>query len=167
MNEISLKKITSAEAADVESMARRIWPDAYREIITREQIDYMLGWMYAPAAIAAEITERGIHYYWIDLGGETVGFLAVGPVLPDKPAMLHKCYLLNEKHGCGLGTKALEAIFELLAEAGVPRLDLRVNRHNLSAVSFYRKNGFRIVEEDVADIGCGFVMDDFIMSRVV
>ncbi len=167
MNGITLRKITSDEAADVESMARRIWPEAYKRIISPEQIEYMLGWMYSPRTIAEEILERGIHYHWIVSGNDTVGFLAVGPVLPEKSAVLHKCYLLNEKHGRGLGTQALRSILALLAEAGVPELELRVNRHNSAAISFYEKNDFRIVGEDVAEIGNGYVMDDFIMRRAV
>ena len=167
MNEISLKKIDSSEAVEVGLMAHRIWPAAYRSIISEEQIEYMLGWMYSPEMIAKEISERGIDYFWMACGDEIVGFLAVGPVLPGRTAMLHKCYLLNEKHGQGLGTKALAALLESLTEIGVPEMELRVNRHNLAAVSFYKKNGFRIVDEDIAEIGGGFVMDDFIMRRAV
>lgn len=167
MSEISLKLVKAEEAAEVEVMARRIWPKAYSRIITSEQIDYMLGWMYAPEKIREEISAAGVQYFWIEEDDEKVGFLAVGPVVAGKTAPLHKLYILNENHGRGLGSLALGALYAYLSEAGVPELELRVNRHNSIAISFYRKNGFETVAEDAADIGHGFVMDDYIMRRAL
>lgn len=167
MDEISLKETAPEEAAEIAGMARRIWPDAYRGIISEEQIDYMLGWMYAPEEIAREITEEGVRYFWIGSSGENVGFLSVGPVRPRERAYLYKCYLLCENHGRGIGSRALGALVDFLAEAGISELELRVNRHNSTAISFYEKNGFLTVAEDRADIGGGFAMDDFIMRRAV
>lgn len=162
-----LKLIAPGEAGEVESMARRIWPEAYKGVISKEQIDYMLGWMYAPDKIAREISEEGIQYFWIAEDDENDGFLSVGPVLPGKMAFLQKLYILNEKHGKGLGTRALASLFEILPKAGVPMVELRVNRDNSSAISFYRKNGFETVAEDKAGIGRGFAMDDYIMRRAL
>ena len=167
MDRTILKPIAPGEAAEVESMARRIWPEAYKGVISREQIDYMLGWMYAPEKIAREISEEGIQYFWIAEDREKVGFLAVGPVSAGKTSILQKLYVLNEKHRRGLGTQALASLFEILPKADVPRVELRVNRDNSNAISFYRKNGFETVAEDKADIGKRFAMDDYIMRRTL
>ena len=39
-----------------------------------------------------------------------------------------------------------------------------VNRNNTHAYEVYLKKNFKVIEEAVADIGCGFVMDDYIMQ---
>jgi len=43
---------------------------------------------------------------------------------------------------------------------------LNVNRFN-PAVSFYEKYGFKIIKEEVIDIGNGYVMDDYVMEMLV
>jgi ribosomal protein S18 acetylase RimI-like enzyme len=47
------------------------------------------------------------------------------------------------------------------------RLWLQVNRGNAPAIAAYRKQGFRIVESRVFDIGNGFVMDDYVMEKTL
>jgi ribosomal protein S18 acetylase RimI-like enzyme len=44
---------------------------------------------------------------------------------------------------------------------------LAVNKHNAQAIAAYRKNGFRVADAVVKDIGGGFVMDDYIMELAV
>ena len=58
---------------------------------------------------------------------------------------------------------ALAEIASLVAAAGASSLELRVNRGNVAAIGFYRKNGFTVHAEDRREIGNGFVMDDYLM----
>lgn len=160
---VHLEGIKDEQAADVEAMARRIWPAAYRDIISKEQIEFMLGWMYAPETIVRELAEGNVRYFWIVAESANVGFLAAGPFSGDDQAHLHKFYVLPEQHGRGIGSRALKLLTEELRDFSVRELELRVNRNNSTAINFYQKGGFRIVEEDKADIGNGYVMDDFIM----
>ncbi|WP_431021594.1 hypothetical protein, partial [Chromobacterium phragmitis] len=46
-------------------------------------------------------------------------------------------------------------------------LMLTVNRHNAEAIAVYEKRGFRVRGEVAADIGNGFVMDDYVMAKNV
>lgn len=162
--DVSLATVDPAEAAAISEMAARIWPSAYGAILTPGQIEYMLSWMYDPARIRQDLAE-GIDFRWILDAGERVGFLAAGPIPPDGVCPLHKCYLLPETQGRGLGSRALELLFTDLAAAGAVAVELRVNRHNHAAIGFYRKNRFITHAEDCREIGGGFVMDDFLMRR--
>jgi len=40
-----------------------------------------------------------------------------------------------------------------------------VNKRNAKAIAAYQRNGFVIADSVVTDIGHGFVMDDFIMTK--
>jgi len=42
-----------------------------------------------------------------------------------------------------------------------------VNKRNEKAIGSYKKYGFVVREAIVDDIGCGFVMDDFVMEKVL
>ena len=44
---------------------------------------------------------------------------------------------------------------------------LTVNRNNRHAYEVYLAKGFKVIAEECADIGFGFVMDDYIMEKEV
>ena len=44
---------------------------------------------------------------------------------------------------------------------------MTVNRNNTGSVAAYEKMGFQKVREQVAEIGGGYVMDDYIMELPV
>ncbi len=50
---------------------------------------------------------------------------------------------------------------------GLEKVVLGVNRFNEKAIRAYRRNGYVIREPLKTDIGNGFVMDDFIMEKVL
>lgn len=150
---------------EVRKMAKKIWPEVYRRIISEEQIEYMIERMYSPRIIASEVIESGYFYDWIICNDDRVGFLAYGPVCKGEECGLHKLYLLPEVHGAGIGSCALRYIVEKLRLAEVSLLTLRVNRHNAAAIRCYERNGFQITGKDRLDIGGGHVMDDYLMSH--
>jgi GNAT superfamily N-acetyltransferase len=95
---------------------------------------------------------------------------AASPPQPPRPASvfefkLHKLYLLPELHGRGLGSRLLQHVEREVRTRAGHRLMLSVNKRNAKAIAAYQRNGFRIVESVVTDIGGGFVMDDYIMAK--
>ncbi len=156
------------EATSIETlreMALTIFPATYEGLISPAQIEYMLDRMYGEDTLRREITGDGVAYHWIIVRGEKAGFLAVGPVAAGEICPLHKCYLLPSQQRRGIGSAALTEIASLVAAAGASSLELRVNRGNVAAIRFYRKNGFALHAEDRREIGNGFVMDDHLMRR--
>jgi len=56
---------------------------------------------------------------------------------------------------------------ELARTRGAARVILNVNKHNMRAIRAYERAGFSVVDAVVNEIGGGYVMDDFIMARVI
>jgi len=50
---------------------------------------------------------------------------------------------------------------------GLSRIQLTVNKGNSGSISVYEHWGFVTVDSVVTDIGCGFVMDDYVMELVL
>ena len=160
---LTFRSATPADIPLLRDLASRIWHTCYPSVITVEQIDYMLAWMYSAKQIAKELT--GDVLWEIALLDDTpAGYLAL--TFPHAaPAELHKLYLLPELHGQGLGQAMLARALAHAAARGAHELRLRVNKHNTRALRSYDRAGFQIVESLTADIGGGFVMDDYILAR--
>lgn len=156
--------VTEADIPLVRTLADQIWRACYREMLSAEQIDYMLAWMYSEEAIRRDLRE-GVRYEIISRAGEPVGYVAFGPHGDGAEWKLHKLYVLPEHHGAGIGQRAIEHVCTEVAGKGARRLSLNVNKQNHRALRAYERAGFRIAESVVNDIGGGFVMDDYILVR--
>jgi GNAT superfamily N-acetyltransferase len=146
-------------------LAGVIWRQHYPGIISREQIEYMLGQMYAVKTLRAELLEKQIRFFRLLVDGQFVGFASFGPLAEPGVFKLRKCYLLPGFHGRGLGSQLLNHCESEVRLLGGRKLNLAVNKQNVKAIAAYERNGFSVAESVVTDFGGGFVMDDFIMSK--
>jgi diamine N-acetyltransferase len=153
------------EQADaVAALAREIWLAHYPDIISREQIEYMLAQRYRPELMREELGRGGL---WWDtlvldtgLAGFSSYFLAGGP----GEMKLDKLYVRPSVQRRGYGGMLIARAAEVARNQGCARLVLSVNKRNTGAIACYRKYGFVVVDAVVKDIGEGFVMDDYIMA---
>jgi ribosomal protein S18 acetylase RimI-like enzyme len=54
---------------------------------------------------------------------------------------------------------------DLCRRDGLPKIWLTVNRNNSNSIKTYESLGFVKSRTQIADIGEGFVMDDYIMEK--
>jgi len=148
----------------IAKLAHLIWHECYPGIITREQIEYMLGKMYSLETLRAEL-DAGVHYEQLLVEGELSGFASFGPAEQPDRIKLYKLYLHSVSRGRGLGTALLKHCENEIRKLGARQLTLNVNKHNTKAITLYQRNGFSVVDSIVLDIGNGFVMDDYVMSK--
>ena len=125
----------------------------------------MLGWMYSEETLRRELAE-GVCWELARLGPEAAGYLSI-TFGAEGVAKLNKLYLLPAHQGRGLGRQMLARVLALAAARGAGEVRLQVNKANLRAQRAYERSGFVRVGEAVFDIGGGFVMDDYLMSRRV
>ncbi len=160
-------QILDATPADLPAIARlaaAIWRAYYPGIITHAQIDYMLDRMYSQTQMELDLAHH-IHYHRLLVDAQLAGFSAHGPTPEPRTGKLHKLYVDPARHGQGLGRTLLHAAETRARTAGWDTLILQVNKRNLQAIAFYRRTGFSIREEATFDIGHGYVMDDYIMTK--
>lgn len=155
-----------AEKKDIElirELAEKSWRAAYAEILSPEQIDYMLNLMYSAEEISAHLENPNYKYYVILDENKAVGFMGFELHYEPKITKLHRIYLLPEAKGKGIGKASLTFLKEKVAENGDEKIILNVNKNN-AARQVYESQGFRVSSEIVNDIGAGFVMDDYVME---
>ena len=161
-------QILPAREPDLPAIARLagvIWRAHYPGMISEEQIEYMLAKMYALETLREEIRLRGIRYERLLVEEALAGFAAFGPTDQPKLFKLHKLYLHPSWQSRGLGSLLLRYCEREAGRLGAARLMLTVNKQNAKAMTAYKRNGFAITDSIVMDIGGGFVMDDYVMTK--
>ena len=163
-----LRPATLIDRALIRSISERTWPSTYGHIISQEQIDFMLDWMYSDTSLEQQMN-NGCSFYIASIKKENeqwddVGFCSVGPeeTKGSKAHKLNKLYVLPAAQGTGAGKALLNKAIEVAKAAGSISLFLQVNKQN-EAYTFYLKHGFVKEQEFKFDIGNGFFMDDYVM----
>ncbi|MEN9909723.1 MAG: hypothetical protein RLZZ540_2872 [Bacteroidota bacterium] len=77
---------------------------------------------------------------------------------------IHKIYILPETQGKGIGKLLIAAIAQFAKENNSTSLLLNVNRFN-TALAFYQKLGFEIIEEIDIELDFGYLMEDYVMEK--
>ena len=160
----TIRKATLEDITLIHQMAWVVFPHTYKTILTPEQIDYMMEWMYSEKNLRKQMIEDG-HIYYLEMkGDEPAGYLSIQPE-GEHVFHLQKIYVLPSFQGCKLGKllfeQAIKAIKEL--HPAPCQMRLNVNREN-KAVTFYQKMGMTKVDEGDFPIGNGFYMNDYIMG---
>ena len=144
-------------------LARSIWEECFANILSQEQIEYMLGQFQSAEAIGRQM-QQGYRYYFILCAGQPAGYFGIQPQQNGK-LFLSKLYICAAVRGKGVGSAAFRFIEDLCRKQGLHTIRLTVNRYNTHAIEVYRHRGFKQVEQRATPIGQGFVMDDFILEK--
>ena len=159
---LNISQLTKDDIIIVNQLAKSIWPDAFKDILKPDQIEYMLDWMYNVQTLTEQV-QTGHLFYMITLDGIPKGFVGLEPNFPDAGTLrMHKLYVESSVHGKGLGKALLEKTIEIGKDLDVATINLNVNRFN-KAVDFYKSQGFEIVKEEDIDIGRDYLMEDYVM----
>lgn len=158
-------------------MADEVWHQHFASILSAEQIDYMVEKFQSYPAMTKQMAEDGYEYYFIhEDGGEPGrpehavyqghrGYM--GFHVEEDAVFLSKLYLLQPYRGRGLSSRALDFLISVAQNHGCHKIWLTVNRYNDHTIDVYKHWGFVAAREQCADIGHGFVMDDYIMELAI
>ncbi|MBE9462599.1 GNAT family N-acetyltransferase [Dyadobacter subterraneus] len=162
MPSFSIKHATLADIPVVIQIQEKTWEPTYREILTKEQIDYMFEKIYSKNALENQMTQGGQQFMLLFNAEIPKGFAAISEEAPGY-FKLHKIYVLPTTQGTGAGKFLLTAVENYVRSLGGKKLALNVNRYN-KARSFYEKMNFTVTREVDVPIG-PYWMNDFIMEK--
>jgi GNAT superfamily N-acetyltransferase len=120
MSSINIRPATLDDSAFIRSVSERTWPSTYGHIISQEQIDFMLDWMYSDASLAEQFA-KGHQFYIASIDGAEIGFCSVSKEPIDdegnaqKAHKLNKLYVLPSAQGTGSGKALLNKAIEVHA----------------------------------------------------
>ncbi len=149
-------------------IARQTWPVAYGEILSPDQMKYMLNLFYSEASLQEQMLQQQHKFILVFDNDAAAGFASYSPKNSEEPSVfrLHKIYIHPNQQGKGTGKVVLDYIISDIKSSKATALELNVNRHN-KALHFYQKLGFEITREEDIDIGNGYYMNDYLMRKVL
>lgn len=146
------------ELSHVTMLAHRIWPVAYKDVLTPEQIKNMLLNIYSPENLQKEVAEG--HQFWVAYLDQTpIGYASAyseGEII-----WLKKLYIEPDLQGRRIGARLMHAAVSPLLPADEIRL--LVNGNNKAAQGFYDKMGFIKIAEVPVKMG-DFDFIDFVYA---
>ena len=147
---------------EIHNLAHQIWPPAYQDILSAQQIKLMLTEMYSQESLQSQFNE-GCIFLLVKDDQKAIAFASYS--MSDSISKIHKLYILSEKQGKGIGRLLTDFIRNDSKAKGAKILQLNVNRKN-PAYFFYKKYGFEVFEEvDIPYLG--FVLDDYVMRLTI
>src|ERR1700710_2319630 len=84
-------------------LAQQIWPGTYGDILSPEQLSYMLNLFYSPSSLRRQMVEDKQQFLIVEQEEEAIGFAAWGATSTPGIYKLHKLYVLPGQQGKGLG----------------------------------------------------------------
>ena len=166
-NKPEIRALRESEIPALAALAREIWRAHYPGIISEAQIEYMLAERYDEAVIREELKRGDLWWDVLLLDGKMTGYTSyLWEEAPDT-IKIDKLYLHQRAQRQGYGGMLIDHVACRMVDRGCKRLSLAVNRHNKTAIAAYHKQGFQIIETSLRQIGCGFMMDDYIMVKEV
>ena len=159
---------TEEQLVQLAETAYQVWHEYFPCIISEGQIDYMIEKFQSYEAIKGQLSE-GYEYYLFLRDGKIAGYTGIHPEEEDEAGQrklfLSKLYLKKEYRGQRLASEMLAFLEGYCQGRGLSAIWLTVNRGNDQAIQVYKKKGFVTVREQAADIGSGYVMDDYVMEK--
>lgn len=160
---IHLEKINKNQLQIVKDLAYVIWPSAYGEILSSEQLNYMLDNFYSIESLENQMDAGQIFELLLE-DKNVVGYLGYEFNCKETGLLkIHKIYLSPETQGKGFGKFMIDEVVKIAKNYHQKGVFLNVNKYN-KAQFFYEKLGFTITKEEVIDIGNNYIMDDYQME---
>lgn len=160
MNLFNIREAIVADIPLIRELTYKVWPQTYSNIISKQQIDYMLELMYSETALQQQM-QNDCQFLILFEEYIPIGFASFQKI--ENNLKLHKIYILPDQQKKGSGRFFLEHILLHVRKENGKALQLQVNRFN-NAKLFYERMGFTVIKEADFEIGNGYFMNDYVME---
>lgn len=165
MTELRFVPVTTDEQiVALARLASEIWHQHFIPIIGEAQVEYMVEKFQSYPALKEQL-KNGYEYFQIMNDDTFSGYIGVHE--ENGELFLSKLYISRENRGQHLATYAFEFLKDICRSRGLSKIWLTCNKYNDNTLAIYDHLGFSITRSQVADIGSGFVMDDFILEYII
>ena len=144
-----LRRATAADADLLAQIGQQTFVEAFGAVNTPENMATFLRAQFTPERVAAELAAPDHEFYVAAVADEPAGYLKLRWPAPDprvpysEVLQISRLYLLRTFLGRGLGDQLMQFSLAQAHQQNCAAVWLTVWEHNLRAISFYQKWGFR------------------------
>lgn len=160
---LEIRNATIKDIPTIQEMSNIVWPVTFADILSEEQIGYMMQMMYSSESLTEQMTTQNHNYILAHQADEYLGYLSFEYNVENEYCKIHKIYILPTAQGLGVGKKLIEYVKQEAVASKENKLRLNVNRYN-KALDFYKHLGFSILKTEDIDIGNGYLMEDYVLE---
>ncbi len=153
---------TKQEIEQLAKLANEIWHEYFVQLLSPEQIDYMVEKFQSYDVLEHAIYQEGYLYYLLYEQEDLIGYCGIHP--EEELIFLSKLYLHKQWRGKGLSSLLLNQVIVYAKEHGKRGIYLTCNKYNQHSLDIYRAKGFYETDSVKTEIGHGFIMDDYILQ---
>lgn len=162
---IFIDQATVKDIPVIQEIAHTTWYPTFENILSKEQIGYMLEMMYSTQSLLKQIEFKKHKFYLAKDNNRVLGFISIELNYQNQSiAKIHKIYILPSAQGKGIGKVLIKKAEELALENHQTSITLNVNRFN-QALNFYTRLGYENIKSEDIDIGNGYLMEDFVLEK--
>lgn len=156
--------ITEKDVKNLVPYAESIWKEHYYTCVDKGLTDLVFTLYMSEDALYRQLSEGSRFYYVLADNEEKdrAGFFCIYP--KGGKMYLSKLYLHKDYRGRGLSKEILAFVKEEAKKEDLHEIFLNVNRANVKSIEIYKRLGFFIADEVEADLGDGFIAQDYIME---
>lgn len=146
---ISLRKAGLTEVADLQQLCKETYSLYFAGHWVGPGLELYLEEQFGSKVLKTDLQGSVVDYFYIMYEENLVGFLKINyqAALEDFPnksiCELEKMYIYRKFKGNGIGKIALYQLIDIVQQKGIQILFLGVLNTNESAISFYKRVGFK------------------------
>lgn len=157
--DISIRKISVSDINELQKIGKLTFAETFSSENTEDDMKAYLESSFSTEKLIAELTDQNAEFYFAELDHDIIGYLKINVGLSqteikDKNALeIERIYVLKEYHGKKVGQLLYDKAIELAKAKKVDYVWLGVWEKNSRAIRFYEKNGFKIFDKHVFQLG--------------
>lgn len=148
---ISFHRLDLSEISEVRELLTTTWLDTYGDLLSQVTITTATSVWHSPDLLQKQAQSPDIYFGVAkDRDKKIIGLVTLR-MLDAKAAKLQRLYIHPRYQRQGIGRRLLEKAMNFFA--GIEKIILEVEKQNQKGFSFYRKQGFKEVEQKQEQVG--------------
>jgi ribosomal protein S18 acetylase RimI-like enzyme len=146
---ITFKLIDKPDLNNLLTLSKKVFCDAFQHLNNPDDFDVYCSTAFTPEKLLAEIENPDSAFYFALLNNERVGYIKLNFMQAqtefrhDEALEVERIYVLSKYQGAGIGKKLLDFAKAKAVENRLRYVWLGVWEHNLNAIRFYEREGFK------------------------
>lgn len=162
---IKIYKARVEEVIEIKKLLYKTWISVYSGLYSKESIDKITADWHSIKLLTKQISDPNRLFLVAKDGNKIVGMCNTTTITNKKNKInIQRLHIDPDYQRQGIGTNLVNQIINIFPSA--TKIDLEVEKQNRQAISFYKKNGYKIVSEKIFEVQ-NVKMPCYIMEKTI